>query len=132
MAVKEFRRRYILFEVEAPRVLERWELIKALQRRASQMGFDNYEEGRPWLTAFNDNRGILRCSHTDKDKAIELLTSITEVGEDDELKVVVRTLKTSGTIKKVKESMPPADEESTEPAIEDSTEPAIEEPTEEN
>jgi RNase P/RNase MRP subunit POP5 len=103
--VSEFRRRYILFEVEAPRNVERWELIKAIQRKASQLGLDHYEEGRPWLTAFQENRGILRCSHTDKDKAIELLTSITEVGDDGELKVEVRTLKTSGTIKKVKESM---------------------------
>jgi RNase P/RNase MRP subunit POP5 len=121
MAVKEFRRRYILFEVEAPREVERWELIKALQRKASQMGFDQYEEGRPWLTAFNDNRGILRCSHTDKERAIELLGGITEVGENGELKVVVRTLKTSGTIKKVKESMPQTTAESTEPST-DSTE----------
>lgn len=133
MAVKEFRRRYILFEVEAPRVLERWELIKALQRRASQMGFDHYEEGRPWLTAFNENRGILRCRHTDKEKAIELLTGITEVGDNGELKVVVRTLKTSGTIKKVKESMPQTNAESTEPTTEssesttDSTESTIDE-----
>jgi RNase P/RNase MRP subunit POP5 len=119
MAVKEFRRRYILFEVEAPREVERWELIKALQRKASQMGFDQYEEGRPWLTAFNDNRGILRCSHLDKERAIDLLNGITEVGENGELKVVVRTLKTSGTIKKVKESMPQGPAESTEPTTDE-------------
>jgi len=105
MGVKEFRRRYILFEVEAPRNVERWELIKALQKKASQMGLDQHDEGRPWLTAFSENRGILRCSHTDKDKAIELLNNITAVGENEELKVEVRTIKTSGTIKKVKESM---------------------------
>jgi RNase P/RNase MRP subunit POP5 len=105
MVVKEFRRRYILFELEAPREVERWELIKAIQKRASQMGLDHQVDGRPWLTAFQQNRGILRCAHTDKDRAIELLTSITEVGENDELKVEVRTIKTSGTIKKVKESM---------------------------
>ena len=105
MAMKEFRQRYIVFEVEAPRKVERWEFIKALERRASQMELDNKKEGRPWLTAFNDNRGILRCSHTDKENAIQLLTSITEVGEHNELKVEVRTLKTSGTIKKAKESL---------------------------
>jgi len=105
MGVKEFRRRYILFEVEAPRTVERWELIKALQKKASQMGLDQHDDGRPWLTAFNDNRGILRCSHTEKDSAIELLKSITQVGENDELRVEIRTIKTSGTIKKVKESM---------------------------
>lgn len=105
MAVKEYRQRYIVFEIDAPRTLERWELIKALQQRASQMGLDNNMAGRPWLTAFEGNRGILRCAHTEKDNAIELLSSITEVGEDNELKVEIRTLKTSGTIKKAKESM---------------------------
>jgi RNase P/RNase MRP subunit POP5 len=105
MAVKEYRQRYIVFEIDAPRKVERWEFIKALETHASRMELDNRKEGRPWLTAFNDNRGILRCAHTDKDNAIQLLNSITEVGEDNELKVEVRTLKTSGTIKKAKESM---------------------------
>ncbi len=105
MAVKEYRQRYIVFEIDAPRKVERWEFIKALERYASLMELDNRKEGRPWLTAFNDNRGILRCTHTDKDNAIQLLNSITEVGEGNELKVEVRTLKTSGTIKKAKESM---------------------------
>ena len=105
MAVKEYRRRYIVFEIDAPRPVERWEFIKAVERRASQMGLDNRDEGRPWLTAFRDNRGIIRCAHTEKENAIELLTSITEVGEHSELKVNVKTLKTSGTIKKAKGSL---------------------------
>lgn len=104
MAVKEFRHRYIVFEIEAPRVIERWELIKEFQRLASRMGLDQSEEIRPWLTAFQNNRGILRCSHCDRDKALELLNGITEVG-DERLKVTIQTITTSGTIKKAKESM---------------------------
>ncbi len=68
------------------------------------MGLDQVSEGRPWLTAFRDNRGILRCSHTDKETAIEMLSGITEVGEE-RLKVNIETLVTSGTIKKAKESL---------------------------
>ncbi|MCK4266437.1 MAG: hypothetical protein KAX31_04090 [Thermoplasmata archaeon] len=104
MAVKEYRQRYIVFNIEAPRNIERWELIKEIQRRSSQMGLDMEGNSRPWLTAFNDNRGILRCVHTEKEKAIELLTGITEVGEE-RLKVEISTIKTSGTIKKAKESL---------------------------
>ena len=104
MGVSEFRRRYIVFTIDAPRNIERWELIKEFQRRGSQMGLDQKEEERPWLTAFQDNRGILRCSHTDKDIAIEMLNGITEIGEE-RLKVKITTLKTSGTIKKAKENL---------------------------
>lgn len=103
MAVKEFRHRYIVFEIEAPRPIERWELIKEFQRRSSQLGLD-HEETRPWLTAFQNNRGILRCTHHDRDKAVEMLTGITEIG-DERLKVAIKTVTTSGTIKKAKESM---------------------------
>jgi len=104
MAVREFRHRYIVFEIDAPRVIERWELIKEFQRIASRMGLDQSEEIRPWLTAFQKNRGILRCSHCDRDKAIELLSGINEIGEE-RLKVSIRTITTSGTIRKAKESM---------------------------
>ncbi len=68
------------------------------------MGLDQENEGRPWLTAFQDNRGILRCSHTEKDIAIEMLKSVTEIGEE-RLEVTIETLVTSGTIKKAKESL---------------------------
>ena len=105
MAVKEFRHRYIVFEIDAPRPIERWELIKEFQRISSRMGLDQSDEIRPWLTAFQDNRGILRCSHCDKDKAIELLNGINEIG-DERLKITIRTITTSGTIKKAKESLP--------------------------
>ena len=104
MGVREFRRRYIVFTIDAPRNIERWELIKEFQREASRMGLDQESEGRPWLTAYQNNRGILRCSHTDKDTAIEMLKSVDEVGEE-RLKVTIETLVTSGTIKQAKKSL---------------------------
>ena len=104
MAVKEYRHRYRVFEIDSPRAIERWELIKEFQRMASRMGLDQSDEIRPWLTAFKDNRGILRCTHHDREKAMELLKGITEVGEE-RLKVSIKTVTTSGTIRKAKESM---------------------------
>ena len=68
------------------------------------MGLDQESMARPWLTAFQENRGILRCSHTDKDTAIEMLKGVTEVGEE-RLKVTIETLVTSGTIKQAKKSL---------------------------
>lgn len=104
MGVREFRRRYIVFTIDASRNIERWELIKEFQREGSRMGLDQVNESRPWLTAFQDNRGILRCSHNDKDTAIEMLQGITEIGEE-RLKVKIETLVTSGTIKQAKKSL---------------------------
>ena len=104
MGVREFRHRYIVFTIDAPRNIERWELIKEFQREASRMGLDQEGEGRPWLTAFQDNRGILRCSHCDKERAIEMMENIKQVGEE-KLQVKITTVKTSGTIKKAKESL---------------------------
>ena len=102
MPANGFRKRYVVFQIEAPRTIQRWELIAALQDHAERMGMNSEGKQRPWLTAFQDNRGILRCAHTDKEKTIELLTSITEAGED-RTPVEIKTLKTSGTIKKAKE-----------------------------
>ena len=104
MGVRDYRRRYIVFTVDAPRKIERWELIKEFQREGSRMGLDQEGEERPWLTAFNDNRGILRCGHCNKEKAIEMLNGINEVAEE-RLKVKIETIVTSGTIKKAKESL---------------------------
>ena len=104
MAVTGFRKRYIAFRINAPRQIERWELIGVLQRSADTLGMSGEGQTRPWLTAYRDNRGILRCSHTDKERAIELLTSVTEIG-DDHVPVTIETIVTSGTIKKAKESI---------------------------
>ncbi len=101
MPIREFRKRYVAFRIIAPRNIQRWELIGALQNRAEQMGMAGEGLARPWLTTYKENRGVLRCAHTNKDNAIELLTSITEVG-DDNLQVTIETVVTSGTIKQAK------------------------------
>ena len=104
MPPREYRKRYVAFRIQAYRAIERWEFIAALQDQAQRMDMSDEGLRRPWLTAFQDNRGILRCAHTDKEDAIKLLKKITEVGEE-RMKVEVQTIKTSGTIKKAKRSI---------------------------
>ena len=101
MGVRDFRKRYIAFRIDAPRNIERWELIGALQNKAMEMGMAGEGQARPWLTVYKDNRGIMRCAHIDKEKAIELLRSITEIGEA-KTPVKIETIVTSGTIKQAK------------------------------
>jgi len=104
MGVREIRKRYIAFSIDAPRNIERWELIGALQNGAMEMGMAGEGQARPWLTVYKDNRGIMRCAHVDKEKAIELLQSVTEIGEA-KTPVKIETIVTSGTIRKAKESI---------------------------
>jgi RNase P/RNase MRP subunit POP5 len=96
---KILRKRYIAFSVEAPRDISRKEFITAIRKNAQ--GQDKWEKMEPWLTVFENNKGILRCRHTGCEEAIFLLTSIESIGKED-VKIKVKTLGTSGTIKKAK------------------------------
>ncbi len=95
------RRRYIAFRIEthSTRFFSRDDVISAMHRTAAGM-----EERikTPHLTVFDAPRGIgvVRVKHTDKGKAIELLNSVNSIG-GREVKVV--TLRTSGTIKTLRE-----------------------------
>ena len=48
------------------------------------------------LIKFEDNKGIVKCNHIEKDNTINLLRSINEVLSS---KIMINTLGTSGTIK---------------------------------
>lgn len=93
------RKRYIAFKVHSPRLILRNEFKVAIKGKISDRNTLN--RIKPWLTVFNDNEGILRCSHSAKDEAIELLNSIKVIGRE-KVGVRVETLGTSGTIKKAK------------------------------
>jgi RNase P/RNase MRP subunit POP5 len=66
----------------------------------------------PWVIMIDNNFGLIRCAHTDKDRTIKFLTSITELihreqGEGNnrdgvKIKVKIYTLGTTGTIKSAK------------------------------
>ncbi len=59
-----------------------------------------HREVKPWLVLMEGNRGLLRCAHTHRDEAVRLLRSL----ENPEgLGRPVRTLGTSGTIRKARE-----------------------------
>lgn len=49
-----------------------------------------------YLTRFKNNIGIVRCYHTEKERTITLLTSITSVHQNE---VTIETIGTSGTIR---------------------------------
>ena len=97
--IKADRKRYIAFKVHSSRNLSRNELISAIREKV--INNESWVKIKPWLTIFEDNEGILRCVHINKDEAIKLLTSIKIVGKE-KMPVRVETLGTSGTIKQAK------------------------------
>jgi len=88
--------RYIAFRVDAGRHVMRRDLVGALidKGRATPLG-DSFR-----LTVFERDIGILKVPHTMKDQAIEVLRSVDTVRGD---RCTLTTLKTSGTIRKLKE-----------------------------
>lgn len=95
----KIRKRYIAFEVYAMRDITRKEINYAIHRSSNRLPEKMIMS--PILTFFKDNRGIVLCSHAEKEKTIEILRSIDAVGEE-RIEVEVRTLGTSGTIKGAK------------------------------
>jgi RNase P/RNase MRP subunit POP5 len=93
------RKRYIAFRVDAPHVISRKEFISAIRNNVKDKA--QWDRVEPWLTVFENNEGILRCIHTARDEAVEILTRINVVGRPS-VDVKVETLGTSGTIKKAK------------------------------
>ena len=98
------RRRYILFKIitEENFRFSKEDLIKSIwssiwryfgMKEANKIGL--------WLIEFdlNKNYGIIRCSHKTKESIITALTLISEINGT---RVIFSTLKTSGTIKSLK------------------------------
>jgi RNase P/RNase MRP subunit POP5 len=93
------KQRYIAFRITAPRQLSRKEFIAVLRRNIQDQ--NSWDRMKPWLTVFENNCGILRCTHTTADEARTLLASIQDFGRE-KTACKVETLCTSGTIKKAK------------------------------
>lgn len=92
---KRGRRRYIAFIVETMIEVsgeEIFDIIKKKFRLNNRLYIV-----KPRLVWFENNKGILRCSHIAKDEAIKVLNSISTID------IQIRTLKTSGTIKGAKQ-----------------------------
>lgn len=80
------RHRYVAFRVDADAPLGSGDLVAELRDRNDWA----------WLISFDGGHGILRCPHTRKAEAIELLVGLDAVGD---VPVEVETLGTSGTIR---------------------------------
>lgn len=86
------RQRYILFSVQGDAT--RRDLIRAINDVSR--GRANGEV--PWLTVYTGTHGIVRCRHTRKEETIRLLNGISN-------DFSITTLKTSGTIKTLKQEI---------------------------
>ena len=88
--------RYIAFRVDCERSISRRDFVGALlgRGRSSPVG-DRFK-----LTVFERGLGILKVPHRLKEDAIALLSSVDAVNG---LRCEVTTLKTSGTIRKLKD-----------------------------
>jgi RNase P/RNase MRP subunit POP5 len=89
------RSRYIVFEIE-PAGFERRDVIRALNSASERSGL----RPSPRLTIFDGRMGIVKVTHKEQAKVRALLPKISEIGGS---KVKVRTVVTSGTLRKAKE-----------------------------
>ena len=98
ISTKRNRRRYIAFQiVSADNVqFHRKQVINSIQSACFHQFNTSCKTYDFFLTRFNHNVGILRCNHTEKEKAIKLLQSITHL---DNKPVEIKTIATSGTMK---------------------------------
>lgn len=87
--------RYIAFRIEGETVFPRNDFLGALLKKARETTLGNSFR----ITVYGRNFGILKVPHKLKEAAIETLTSVDAVRG---VPCSVRTLKTSGTIRKLK------------------------------
>ena len=90
------RWRYIAFSIEGGHVFARNDFLDSLMRFSRSTPLQNSFR----ITVFESNFGILKVPHTLKDDAIQVLSKVDRIGQ---VSCEVRTLKTSGTIKTLKD-----------------------------
>ncbi|MEE9237274.1 MAG: Rpp14/Pop5 family protein [Thermoplasmata archaeon] len=83
----------MVFRIESGEDLKMSEVIGALREVFHHLG----EMSRPWLMSFEGGLGVVRCSHLDKERVIQLLNAIRTVGSRE---VKVNSIGTSGTFRK--------------------------------
>jgi ribonuclease P/MRP protein subunit POP5 len=94
------RKRYIGFVLTnySNSNIEKRELVSEIKRQSINLFQKEPKDLGIMLLRFDNERGILRCKHNHKEDAIKLLISINEVSNN---KVKIKTIGTSGTIKKL-------------------------------
>ncbi|MEF8848608.1 MAG: Rpp14/Pop5 family protein [Candidatus Thermoplasmatota archaeon] len=96
---KKFRQRYIGFEIKTVKdnnKFSRKKMIRKLQKKSRELFGKDWKKTGIYLTRFNGEKGIVRCSHLYKNETINILKSIKKIGLR---KVSIETVGTSGTIK---------------------------------
>lgn len=95
MVVKEKRgrRRYIAFEVLSDKPVSLDELRSVLRAESRHCNIDP-----PKIIQYENQRGIVRCQHTEKERVIEFLNNIKREGG----LFSIKTLRTSGTLRKLR------------------------------
>lgn len=92
------RRRYIGFEVKSLKDIgfTKKQIIQEILKKCPFFFEKECKEVGIYLIRYNDEKGIVRCKHTDKENTIKLLKSIKKISNNQ---VTIETLGTSGTIK---------------------------------
>jgi RNase P/RNase MRP subunit POP5 len=92
------RRRYIGFEVKSLKdvVFTKKQIIEEIQKKCHSIFEEECKDVGIYLIRYNNEKGIIRCKHTDKENTIKLLKSIKKISNKE---VAIKTLGTSGTIK---------------------------------
>jgi ribonuclease P/MRP protein subunit POP5 len=98
--VKEGRRhRYIGFFIKhsSEKVyIDKSEIINEIKEQCKHVFNKDFSAMNLRLIRFDGTKGILKCSHTEKENTIKLLKSIKKISSK---KVKIETVGTSGTIK---------------------------------
>ncbi len=105
--VKKERQRYIFFKIiqERNNTIEKQELLNAVWYSIwKYFGMKTANKIGLWLIEYNSNQGfgIFRCSHETKEVLISALTLIREINKN---KIILAPMRTSGTIKKLKQKI---------------------------
>lgn len=95
------RKRYIAFEIVSDGgSLSRGKLAKAIDERTGELGM----KCRPEVILISNGKGIVRANHRDLEEVLSILNSFSDDARDFKLK----TIRTSGTIRTLKEAFFPA------------------------
>ncbi|MHC1635303.1 MAG: Rpp14/Pop5 family protein [Candidatus Methanospirareceae archaeon] len=94
------RKRYIVFEVVSEGSVEKRELLREIWNSIySLYGERGASESKLWLVEFDNNIGILCCSHKKVEEVRAALACISMVNG---MRVGIRVVRVSGTIKSAK------------------------------
>lgn len=100
-AKHEIRNRYIVLKIEGKEQVPRNILINALVKASNSISGNCYKEVAPWLTYFEDNIGVVKFNHKQKEVMIRIVEHI-RLMDSCHQPMKVTSLGISGTINKAR------------------------------